>query len=151
MYGEVVIVLKMLLTAGLVGVLGMERQISHKPLSVRTVMFVGCATTLFTAIALQVNAPFVLSGIITGIGFLGGGVIVTSTQKGEVHNLTTASMVWIVAAIGILVGIDLYLVAMCATAISFVILRSKGLYSKKEKARHPDGTFRSRAPETFAP
>jgi putative Mg2+ transporter-C (MgtC) family protein len=148
MYDEVVIILKMLLTSGLVSILGLERQMSHKPVSVRTVVLVGSATTLFTSIALILNASFVISGIITGIGFLGGGVIVTASDKKEVRNLTTASMVWIVAAIGICVGINLFYVAIAATITSFVVLRSKKFY-QSDKSYLSDRAEYHKTAESF--
>lgn len=120
---EITMIFKLIISTLLVSVLGLERKLSRKPGGIRTIALVGCATTLFTVLALQVNETKILAGIITGIGFLGGGVIIK--EKRRVMGLTTAAMVWMVAAIGISVGLGFYLAAISTTILSFLILRSK--------------------------
>jgi len=122
-YPETLTILKLLAAAAMMFVLGAERQKQRKFIGPRTVMLVGCASALFASMALQFQAVFILGGIITGIGFLGGGVI--TKDRGRVHGLTTASLVWMAATIGICVGLGLYVTAAFATVFSYVVLRAK--------------------------
>ncbi|MCX6820513.1 MAG: MgtC/SapB family protein [Candidatus Aenigmarchaeota archaeon] len=122
-YPETLTILKLLASAAMMFVLGAERQKQRKFMGPRTVMLIGCASTLFSTMALQFDAVFILGGIITGVGFLGGGVI--TKERGKVHGLTTASLVWMAATIGICVGLGLYVTAVFATVFSYAVLRAK--------------------------
>lgn len=60
------------------------------------------------------------TGVLTGIGFLGGGVIIH--RKAEIQGLTTAASIWLVAVIGLTVGARLYVLAVGATVLSWFVL-----------------------------
>ena len=122
--GEMLTICKIVLCSVLMFVLGRERQKKKKFVGPRTLMLIGFASTLFSSIALQFNNLFVLGGVMTGVGFLGGGVIVK--EKGKVGGLTTAALIWMSAAIGICIGLELYVTAIFSTIFSFFVLRSKG-------------------------
>ena len=122
-YPETLIIVKLLAAAVMMFVLGRERQKQRKFIGPRTVMLVGCASTLFATMAMQFEAPFILGCIMTGVGFLGGGVI--TKEHGRVRGLTTASLVWMAATIGLCVGLGLYVTAAFATVFSFLVLRAK--------------------------
>jgi putative Mg2+ transporter-C (MgtC) family protein len=98
--GEIVIRLGV---AALVGaVLGLNRDLHGKPTGVRTLGLVGLASALIV-IAVgpgEGDASRVMQGIVTGIGFLGAGVIIRSENGKHVHNLTTAACVWLTACAG---------------------------------------------------
>lgn len=122
-YPETLVVAKLMAAAAMMFVLGAERQKQRKFMGPRTLMLVGCASTLFAVMAVQLQASFILGGIMTGVGFLGGGLI--TKDRGRVRGLTTASLVWMAATIGVCVGLEMYVTAVFATVFSFVVLRSK--------------------------
>jgi putative Mg2+ transporter-C (MgtC) family protein len=78
---------------------------------------------MFTAINETYGQDRVTSNIVTGIGFLGAGIIFRDV--GTVRGITTAATVWAVAAIGVCIGVELYLVALVATVLVFVVLEMR--------------------------
>lgn len=121
---ETEIIVKLLLSAGLGLLIGLEREIHKKPAGLRTHALVSLGACLFTLAALNLGgvefASRILPGIVTGVGFLGAGMIFQSKDK--VKGLTTAAEVWTLAAIGILVGTGSYLLAILATVLILIIL-----------------------------
>jgi len=124
-YPETLTIAKLLLAAAMMFVLGRERQRKLRFIGPRTLMLVGCASALFAVMALQMQNFFIIGGVMTGVGFLGGGMI--TKERGRVLGLTTASLVWMAATIGICVGLEMYLTAAFATVFSFIVLRSKDM------------------------
>ena len=120
-------VLRLLLSAGLGMVVGLERLHAHKSAGLRTHMLVCMGAALFTVVSIygfsaaKTDPSRVAAGVVTGIGFLGAGAII-HTQDGGLRGLTTASSIWAVAAIGLAAGTGMYIVASAATAIVLVIL-----------------------------
>lgn len=122
---------KMLLAAGLGGIIGYERETESKPAGLRTMILVSMGSCLFTIASIRIAAGGqgsfdpgrVASGIVTGIGFLGAGAILRSS--GHVLGLTTAASIWLVAAIGMAVGMGMYGESLLATALAFFILRKR--------------------------
>jgi len=128
--------------------MGLERESAGKEAGIRTGMLVSGGAAIFSLIALALpylvaanpntltdeilvrsGAFAVIANIIVGIGFLGGGIII-KTQD-HVHGLTTAAVVWMMAAIGILAGLGMSEFAAAATVISsgvLYILRKAGIY-----------------------
>ena len=76
---------------------------------------IGATTALFTAVNEVVGVDRVVANIVTGIGFLGAGIIFR--EGGTVRGITTAATVWAVAAIGVAIGLELYLLALVATPL----------------------------------
>jgi len=121
------ILTKILLAVLFGGILGAERARAGKPAGLRTYMLVTLAVTVFTIISQDTpqlqSANYdpgrIISQVILGIGFLGGGIIF---KKGRVTGLTTAAGLWIATAIGITVGLGLYLLGAIVTVVSFIIL-----------------------------
>lgn len=103
--------------------LGMERQISKKPVGFAPYVLVTTMSTALSFVAMQIfpsNPSFIISGIITGIGFLGAGALIKYHEK--VFGFTTASMVWSMAVFGVLVAVaDIGVVAISYLAIWVVI------------------------------
>jgi putative Mg2+ transporter-C (MgtC) family protein len=98
--GEIVIRLGVAALAG--AALGLNRDLRGKPTGVRTLGLVGLASALIV-IAVgsgEGDTSRVMQGIVTGIGFLGAGVIIRSEKGKHVHNLTTAACVWLTACAG---------------------------------------------------
>ena len=115
---------KMVLAVALGGVIGFERELHEKAAGVRTIILITLASTLFTLTSIEIagNADpgRVAAQIVTGVGFLGGGVILK--ERGSVVGITTAATIWMAAAIGVAVGIGEYAVASATTAVAFLVL-----------------------------
>ncbi|MFH1777497.1 MAG: MgtC/SapB family protein [Candidatus Omnitrophota bacterium] len=91
------------------GIIGIERQLSGKPIGIRTSILICISTYIFaTFCSLNPqgipNPAYIIGQIITGIGFLGAGVILT--RDGIVLGVTSAACIWILAAIGITIGLN---------------------------------------------
>lgn len=120
--------------ASMLGLLvGLTRERLHKSAGIRTHMLACMGTCLFTiisAIAFPGGDPArIAAGVVTGIGFLGAGVIFRDSNG--VRDLTTAASIWTVAAIGMAVGAHLWLIATAATVMVWVILEVLRWYSKE--------------------
>ena len=125
LFEQATITVYLLLASLLSMIIGLERERhSHKAAGVRTHMLVGVGACLFTALSQlafpDADGSRVASNVVTGVGFLGAGVIFQ--KKGEVHDLTTAASIWAVAAVGMAVGTGAWFVAISATVLIWVIL-----------------------------
>ncbi|MEM4598734.1 MAG: MgtC/SapB family protein [Candidatus Diapherotrites archaeon] len=104
--------------------IGLERESKRKPAGIRTCALVCLGSCLFTIVSGGFSGTAdpsrVAAGIVTGIGFLGGGAIFRSKTRSS--GMTTASSVWVVAAIGIATGIGEYVLAFGATLIALLLL-----------------------------
>src|SRR5215813_8535375 len=122
-------ILRLLLAAILGGLIGLERQLRHKPAGLRTNMFICFGAAMFTVLSVRLaGAPSVYTRIaaqiIPGIGFIGAGSILHS--RGSVTGLTTAATLFVVASIGMAAGGGLYITAVFATALLLIALRLLG-------------------------
>lgn len=112
------------------GILGAERGYAGKPAGLRTYILVTLAATVFTIISLKADVlrtgnydpGRIVSQLIVGIGFIGGGVIVYQHKERQLHGITTATGLWISTAIGIAIGVELYVLALIVTGVAFMIL-----------------------------
>lgn len=112
------------------GVLGFEREISGHWAGLRTHMMVALGSALFTVAGLSVtnslNEPAavsrVIQGIAAGIGFLGAGTILKLGPEREIKGLTTASSIWLAAALGTTAGLAQYALSAAALLVSLVVL-----------------------------
>jgi len=114
---------KFLLTILLCGLIGAEREFRSKQAGLKTLIMMGLGATLFTILSIKIGGGSmdrIASNIVTGIGFLGAGVIFK--ENNQVKGLTTASVIWIVAAIGMAVGAGYYVQAISVTAIVLISL-----------------------------
>jgi putative Mg2+ transporter-C (MgtC) family protein len=132
MGGEREVILR-LLAATLIGAaLGFNRELKDKPAGLRTHALVGLGSALVTVTSIQLAytgghldgsaVTRVIQGIITGIGFLGGGVIFRSPEQGTVQGLTTAASIWIVAALGMSCGAGHWVTALVALGLTLAVL-----------------------------
>jgi putative Mg2+ transporter-C (MgtC) family protein len=106
------------------GLIGLEREVVHKPAGMRTHMLVCMGSALFVIIALEAfvnEVPRIMAGIATGIGFLGAGTIFKA--KDDVHGLTTAASIWAVAAVGLAVGLGYYAIMLIAVILILIVLQ----------------------------
>jgi putative Mg2+ transporter-C (MgtC) family protein len=110
------------------GVIGAERQIHGHWAGLRTHMMValGSAVFVLTAARLAENeagaVSRVVQGVAAGIGFLGAGTILKLGDQQEIKGLTTASSIWLAAAVGIAAGMAEYVLATAAMGVSLVVL-----------------------------
>jgi putative Mg2+ transporter-C (MgtC) family protein len=116
---------RLLLAALLGGIIGLERQLRHKPAGLRTNMFICFGSALFTVLSRQLagtpaDSARIAAQIITGIGFIGAGAILH--VRASVTGLTTAATLFVVAGVGMAAGGGLYLTACFATVIILIAL-----------------------------
>ena len=120
--------------AALAGVtLGLNRDLHGKPTGVRTLGLVGVGAALAVlAISGGSSADMsrVIQGILTGIGFLGVGVIVRNNEGQHVHGLTTAACVWVTACLGVTCAVAEWRIVLISVPLIFVILVFGGRFEK---------------------
>ena len=118
-----------LIIALIIGIIiGLERQMKKKPAGLRTNMLVCFASTLLVLVPIEIGAAEqnldilgkIISGIITGVGFIGGGTIL---RESEVKGLTSAATIWMTSALGITVGCGLWQLGLAGAIVTWIILR----------------------------
>lgn len=136
-------VLRLLAAAGVGIVIGINREMHGKPLGMRTLALVGLGSAIaaLTAIdfrgldhdpdALSRVVQGVLQGVLTGIGFIGAGVVLRDTKTGTVQGLTTAATVWVTAALGIACALAAWHLVLSGVVITVVILFGLGWIESK--------------------
>jgi putative Mg2+ transporter-C (MgtC) family protein len=125
------VALRLILAAGLAGLLGWNRELRGKSAGLKTHMLVGTATALMAYLPLEINMASadlsrVIQGLLTGLGFIGGGAILKLTEEHRVEGVTTAASIWFTAAIGISSGLGKGATAVLATCVALVILALLG-------------------------
>ncbi|MDD5431167.1 MAG: MgtC/SapB family protein [Candidatus Pacebacteria bacterium] len=105
-------------------IVGIEREFAHKTAGMRTHALVSVGSALFSIVSSAFSGPNadpsrIAAQIVTGIGFIGAGLIIFQQQK--IQGLTTAAGVWAVAAIGMACGFALYSVAVLG-ALSIIVI-----------------------------
>lgn len=140
---------RMWYAAALGALIGKERSTAnHHPAGVRTLALVSLGSSAFTLVSMYGFGPLgkfdtsrMASAVASGIGFIGAGVITTTTRQKEsvVHGLTTAAAVWISAAVGVTCGSGLYILATSLGLASLAFLRLGGnVKHKRSYHRHPE-------------
>ena len=110
------------------GLVGFDRGLRQKPAGLRThaLVSLGAALMAYTGLELTPTDPGastrVLQGIIAGVGFLGGGVILRDAQDQRVRGLTTAASIWIVAGLGMACGAGHWRTALLASGFTLLVL-----------------------------
>jgi putative Mg2+ transporter-C (MgtC) family protein len=108
------------------GIIGLERQLRGKPAGIRTSILICLSTTIFIHLGslattgAAADPTRVLGQIVTGIGFLGAGVIIS--REGTVTGVTTAAVVWALAAIGSTIGFGHYKGAFALSLVTVIVL-----------------------------
>ncbi len=107
------------------GVIGIERQLRGKPAGIRTSMLICLGTMTFVRLGALVAGPSgdptrVLAQVVTGVGFIGAGVMLA--REGLVRGVTSAAVIWMLAAIGSLVGFGMHVAALALTALVLGVL-----------------------------
>ena len=118
------IVVKMLLAILIGGAIGAEREYRSKSAGFRTLTLICLGATLFTIFSQFIGNPGnpdrIASNIVTGIGFVGAGVIFKGDSK--VNGITTAAMIWVTAALGVGIGAGYLLIATIACGMILLVL-----------------------------
>jgi putative Mg2+ transporter-C (MgtC) family protein len=141
-----------LFAALLIGTLiGLQRELTHKPAGLRTHMLVALGTAIFIVGASESGMHLdslsrIVQGLATGIGFLGGGAILKLTTEREIHGLTTAAGIWMTAAASAAAGLGQVAVALIGTLFGLLVLivfhrieKVLGHRAKKDAENHPHG------------
>jgi putative Mg2+ transporter-C (MgtC) family protein len=126
---------RLVLAAVLGGVVGLEREVHGRPAGIRTYLILSLGTALlmvlsefllvayhgkYPGLGLQGDPGRIAGQAITGIGFLGAGVIIR--YKDTIRGLTTAACVWLVCSVGLAVGAGFYVVGVAVTALTILAL-----------------------------
>lgn len=135
-----------LCTALLIGaIIGLERQIRHKPAGLRTHMLVSFGAALFVLIPLQISTAQegrdaisrVIQGVAAGIGFLGAGEILRESQEvsklAQIRGLTSAAAIWVCAALGIAAGCGLWQMGLIGAVLSLLVLSFFKRFEKRSE------------------
>jgi putative Mg2+ transporter-C (MgtC) family protein len=103
-------------------IIGLERQYRNKAAGFRTIVLICLGSTIFTIVSQRIGGSDdrVAANILTGIGFIGAGVIFN--DRVIVKGLTTAAVIWVMAAIGMVIGIDDYIMGFLLTIIVLCVL-----------------------------
>jgi putative Mg2+ transporter-C (MgtC) family protein len=120
------------LAAGLGGLIGFERETLNKPAGLRTHMLVSMGSAMFMVASILLVSEInpdgtvgrgdvtrIASTIVTGVGFLGGGIIFRTQDR--IQGLTTAAGMWVVSAIGLASGAGLYITAIGGTGLALLV------------------------------
>jgi putative Mg2+ transporter-C (MgtC) family protein len=107
------------------GVIGLERQLRGKAAGIRTSILICLGTQLFVSLGSsfggeRVDPTRVLGQVVTGIGFLGGGVILA--REGAVIGVTSAAVIWVLAALGSLIGLGHLVAALVLSVVTVGLL-----------------------------
>jgi len=125
------------LAAILSALIGLERERRAKDAGLRTHMLVGVGACLFTSLSYyafpEADTSRVASNVVTGVGFLGAGMIWKG--KSGVHDLTTAAGIWVTAAIGMAVGTGAWFIAIFATVMIWIILGTISHFSVRQRQK----------------
>lgn len=121
---DIEIIIRFLLAALWGGLVGAEREYRSKSAGFRTMIMISIGACFFTMMSAFIgagnNPDRIASNIVTGIGFLGAGVIFRGENK--VNGITTAATIWAVAAVGMGIGAGKYFAAGCASILILVVL-----------------------------
>jgi putative Mg2+ transporter-C (MgtC) family protein len=144
---QIDMLLRLAIAAAFGMVIGVERELGAQVAGLRTHMLVAVGSCLFTLVsaygfegiagAVDPDPSRVAAQIVTGIGFLGAGAILREGQS--VRGLTTAASLWVVAAVGIAVGLGMYFASGAAVAITVLSLWALRPFRSRLRQRRDSG------------
>jgi putative Mg2+ transporter-C (MgtC) family protein len=120
------------------GLLGIERQYKNKTAGFRTIILITLGSALFTMVAQHAGLGVNIN-VITGIGFIGAGVVFK--ENIGVSGLTTASVIWVAAAIGMAVGAGNFELALASTVLTLLVLLLFALLERYIDKIHHDKLY----------
>ena len=115
-------------------VIGLNRDLRNRPAGVRTHALVGLSTAIAMVAAVELplgsaqggDISRVVQGVLTGIGFVGAGVILRQPDRRSVRGLTTAASIWLTAILGLVCGLGKWMLAATGVALALVVLLGGG-------------------------
>lgn len=121
---EYEMLIRLLLAALWGGIIGAEREYRNKSAGFRTLIMISLGSCFFTIMSIKMggssSADRIASNIVTGIGFLGAGVIFRNESR--INGITTAATIWLVAAVGMGIGAGYYNISEYAGIMVLVVL-----------------------------
>jgi putative Mg2+ transporter-C (MgtC) family protein len=137
------IIIRLVLSAILGGLIGAERELRNKSAGFRTLILISLGSCLFTIVSVLIDVNSqdrIASTIVTGIGFLGAGVIFKSNYG--VKGLTTAATIWVTAAIGMAVGGGYFIASIITAILVLIVLYVLGYFQKLLEKANEEITYR---------
>jgi putative Mg2+ transporter-C (MgtC) family protein len=136
-WSEIVLRLGVATLAG--GAIGLNRDLHGKPIGLRTLGLVGLATAMVVLLSSQSTDAIrisdatsrVIQGILTGIGFLGAGVIMRAEHHFRIRGLTSAACTWLTACVGIMSGAGQWRIVAVGLALTFAVLIMGGRIERR--------------------
>lgn len=143
------ILLKLIISLGASGLIGLEREITGHKAGIRTQILVGIGSTSLVMLGyysiIEMNEiARIIAGIATGLGFLGAGAIIKEGLN--VKGLTTAATIWVNAGIGASIGMGEYLIGISAFILTLIVLSVFAFVEKILHLKPMGGTFEIRFP-----
>jgi putative Mg2+ transporter-C (MgtC) family protein len=121
------------------GAIGLNRDLHEKQTGVRTLGLVALGSSLGVMAAAHVGGPGdatrAMQGILTGIGFLGAGVIIRTASGARIHGLTTAASTWMTACLGIACAVADWQIVIPGLALTLAVLILGGTFEKAIRSR----------------
>jgi putative Mg2+ transporter-C (MgtC) family protein len=123
--------------------IGLERQTRGKPVGIRTAILIISGTYLFITMAVSLSSSSldharVLGQVITGVGFLGAGVMMT--QDGKIHGVTSAAIIWVLAGLGMMIGLGYLqssiLLTLCALMVLLGVDKAESSFQSLRRGVH---------------
>lgn len=123
---ELIVAAKLIVSFLIGGFVGYEREKHGIDAGIRTYAAVSVGATLFTSVAAHLTdtaaASRIIANIVVGVGFLGAGIISHRRSPDGPSGLTTAATVWCTAALGVAVGLNMYIIAATGTLLLHFLL-----------------------------
>lgn len=121
------VAVKLLFSALVGGLIGLERELTNKEAGLRTHMLVSLGSTLFVLALVEAGASNdaisrAVQGVAAGIGFVGAGNVLKLSSERRVRGLTTAATIWLTAALGVAVGLGKWWLPVFGATLTLVIL-----------------------------
>jgi putative Mg2+ transporter-C (MgtC) family protein len=151
------ITLRLLVALAIGALVGLQRELTHKPAGLRTHMLLALGTAFIIVSAEQAgmsksDLSRVVQGLVTGIGFLGGGAILKLTAEHEIHGLTTAAGLWMTTTASAAAGLGQLALAIVGMCLGLLVLAALVKVEKRlgHRASH-DAANRPSSGERQAP
>lgn len=143
MYADYLDLIHLLIALGIGAVIGAEREYRGKSAGLRTMIMVSLSSCLFTILSLKIgveNPDRLAANILTGLGFLGAGVIFKDENR--ISGITTATTIWMTAALGMAVGAGYIVLSLFAAFIVMIVLVMLIYVQERIEQLHQARTYR---------
>lgn len=131
------------------GLLGLDRELRHRRVGVRTYMLVSLGAAMFGIVSIEMSADLmeagfsadptrVIQGLIGGLGFLGAGAIIQGEKN--VGGMATAASLWMAGAVGLAAGLGYAVFALVSAGLAGAVLSISSFMAHRGRADRPDGT-----------